>query len=133
MLSIQVVGLVKDATTGEGLEGAQIAILSRATNNAEYGDGRPTLVVERRREPAGVPTGVSNNASRGPTSNNNGEFAFELEELDRNIVRYRPVWELVITKDGYQSETIDISPPRNRVWDSGTVIRIIAYLRLVRT
>jgi hypothetical protein len=117
ILSYEVIGVVKDATTGEGVHGAQIMLKSRATQRAEGGDGRPSV----KPTLPGLTTELR--------TKEDGVFAFNMTVLGRELEYRRPVWELVISKDGYHPETIDISPPKDHMPKSETIIRIASCLR----
>lgn len=105
-------GIVKDASDGGLLEGVEISIKGRS-------DQRPGVDYTPETEPAQPVTTILD-----------GQFRIKLSSIDRSIIAATPRWELVLSKDGYVTEVVDISPnPHKLPGSSPGQIRVIVYLR----
>ena len=107
-------GIVKDAADGSSLRGVSISLKASATSEPiphMYTGPQPTPALPMRTDERGL-------------------FEVSLQDVDQVVISLRPQWNLVLTKEGYHTETIDISPdPKKLPGSRPGQIRVICYLR----
>lgn len=94
LLKFHVSGIVRDANTGQPLQGVTV---------------RLDVVVHQPSDPRGDPPPQSAPALPLKTASN-GEFAFTLEEVDQYLISVQPLWFIVLSKDGYEGERFEFRP-----------------------
>ena len=106
-------GIVKDAANGSSLRGVSISLKADATSGPiphMYKGPHPTPALPMRTDERGL-------------------FEVSLQDVDQVVISLRPRWNLVLTKEGYETVRVDISPDPTNLPAKRAVIRVIVEMR----
>lgn len=104
LVIFEVRGTVKDATTRAPIKGVSITLHSEP----DVGRISPSMPI---------------------ATDQDGQFSFELRVVDQSVIHKQPKWSLRLAKEGYETESVDLTPDPKRL-PGGTPGQILVVMHL---